>query len=247
MCSCRTNVPDRLSHDSGFCSQGSAASPARAGRQARGARAGAGEQALLGSCTGAAERAGVRPGMRLSEALATCPSLELVEQDPAGVEEEWEAVLRRLEGAGFAVEPVEPGCVYFRTRGMERLAGGIGQTLRRALDAVGPEWGRVWAQPPVASRRSPRPPWRRPVARSSSTTARHTSFSSRSPSTSFRSRRSGGRSFRARRQAPGELARLPGPRSPIGSVRTARKHGGSLGGGRPPSRRAVRRPSWLRR
>ena len=84
-----------------------------------------GEQALLGSCTGAAERAGVRPGMRLSEALATCPSLELVEQDPAGVEEEWEAVLRRLEGAGFAVEPVEPGCVYFQTRGMERLAGGL--------------------------------------------------------------------------------------------------------------------------
>ncbi|HWM14731.1 MAG TPA: hypothetical protein VNO56_09640, partial [Gaiellaceae bacterium] len=65
----------------------------------------AGEQPLLGSCTGAAERAGIRPGMRLSEALATCPALELVEQDPAGVEEEWEGVLRRLEEAGFAVEP----------------------------------------------------------------------------------------------------------------------------------------------
>ena len=109
-----------------------------------------GEQALLGSCTGAAERAGVRPGMRLSEALATCPALELVEQDPAGVEQEWEAVLRRLEGAGFAVEPVEPGCVYFQTRGMERLAGGLGQALRRALDAVGPEWG---ARVGAASRR----------------------------------------------------------------------------------------------
>ena len=109
-----------------------------------------GEQPLLGSCTGAAERAGVRPGMRLSEALATCPQLELVEQDPAGVEEAWEAVLRRLEAAGLAVEPVEPGCTYFETRGMERLAGGLEQVLRRALDAVGPEWG---ARVGAASRR----------------------------------------------------------------------------------------------
>jgi nucleotidyltransferase/DNA polymerase involved in DNA repair len=62
-----------------------------------------GEQPLLGACTGAAERAGVRPGMRLSEALATCPGLVLVEQDPAGVEEEWERALRRLEGAGLTV------------------------------------------------------------------------------------------------------------------------------------------------
>src|SRR4249919_974415 len=109
-----------------------------------------GEQPLLGSCTGAAERAGVRPGMRLSEALATCPQLELVEQDPAGVEEAWEAVLRRLEAAGLAVEPVEPGCTYFDTRGMERLAGGLEQVLRRALDAVGSEWG---ARVGAASRR----------------------------------------------------------------------------------------------
>jgi len=92
----------------------------------------------------------VRPGMLLSEALATCPRLELVEQDPAGVEEAWEAVLRRLEAAGFAVEPAEPGCVYFETRGVERLAGGLEQALRRALHAVGEEWG---ARVGAASRR----------------------------------------------------------------------------------------------
>jgi nucleotidyltransferase/DNA polymerase involved in DNA repair len=105
---------------------------------------------LVGSCTRAAEQAGVRPGMRLSEALATCPQLELVEQDPAWVEEAWEAVLRRLEEAGLAVEPVEPGCAYFETRGVERLAGGLEQALRRALDAVGEEWG---ARVGAASRR----------------------------------------------------------------------------------------------
>ena len=76
--------------------------------------------------------------MRLSEALATCPDLILVEQDQAGVEEEWERVLGRLEDAGFAIESSEPGCAYFETSGLERLAGGLDATLKRALKAVGP-------------------------------------------------------------------------------------------------------------
>jgi protein ImuB len=99
-----------------------------------------GSRPLIGSCTRTAHEAGVRPGMRLAEALATCPGLVLVEQDPAGVEEQWELILRRLEDAGLSVEPVEPGCAYFETRGVERLAGGLEAALRRALDTVGPEW-----------------------------------------------------------------------------------------------------------
>jgi nucleotidyltransferase/DNA polymerase involved in DNA repair len=99
-----------------------------------------GEQPLLGPCNDFAQRSGIHPGMRLSEALATCPELQLVEQDPAGAEEEWERVLRRLEEAGLAIESVEPGCAYFETRGLERLAGGIQAVLRRALDAVGSDW-----------------------------------------------------------------------------------------------------------
>jgi protein ImuB len=78
--------------------------------------------------------------MRLSEALATCPELHLAEQDPAGVEAEWERILRRLEEAGLAMEPAEPGCAYFETRGIERLAGGVKAAVQRALDAVGPVW-----------------------------------------------------------------------------------------------------------
>src|ERR687886_688594 len=74
------------------------------------------------------------------DALGTCPQLVLAEQDPAGVEEEWERILRRLEEAGFGVEPEEPGCVFFETRGVERLAGGLQAALRRALDAVGEAW-----------------------------------------------------------------------------------------------------------
>jgi nucleotidyltransferase/DNA polymerase involved in DNA repair len=99
-----------------------------------------GTEPLLGPVTAAAEAAGVRPGMRLGEGLATCPSLVLVERDPAGVEQEWEGILKRLEDSGFAIEPVEPGCLYFDTRGVERLYGGVKSALKRALAAVGPSW-----------------------------------------------------------------------------------------------------------
>jgi protein ImuB len=78
--------------------------------------------------------------MRLGEALATCPRLALVEQDPATVEQAWEEVLRRLEDAGFAVEPAEAGTVFFDTRGVERLYGGLEPALKRALAAAGPAW-----------------------------------------------------------------------------------------------------------
>jgi protein ImuB len=99
-----------------------------------------GSEPVLGPVTAAAEAAGVRPEMRLGEALATCPSLVLVERDPAGAEQAWEEIVRRLEDDGFAIEPVEPGCLYFETRGVERLYGGVAPALKRALRAVGASW-----------------------------------------------------------------------------------------------------------
>ena len=99
-----------------------------------------GSEPLLGPVTAAAEAAGVEPGMRLGEALATCPSLQLVDRDPATAEEGWEQIVRRLEDAGFAVDPATPGCAYFDTRGVERLYGGLEPALKRALAAVGPGW-----------------------------------------------------------------------------------------------------------
>ena len=71
--------------------------------------------------------------MRPGEALALCPSLVLVEPDPQGAEREWEEILRRLEDAGIAVSPSEPGTVFFATKGVERLYGGIEPALKRAL------------------------------------------------------------------------------------------------------------------
>ena len=82
----------------------------------------------------------MQPGMRLGEALSLCPDLALVEQDPATAEHEWEQLLKRLEDSGFAVEAAAVGCVYFETRGIERLYGGLEPALKRALAAVGAAW-----------------------------------------------------------------------------------------------------------
>jgi nucleotidyltransferase/DNA polymerase involved in DNA repair len=95
---------------------------------------------VLGPVTAAAEAVGVQPGMRLGEALSLCPDLALVEQDPATAEHEWEQLLKRLEDSGFAVESAAVGCVYFETRGIERLYGGLEPALKRALAAVGAAW-----------------------------------------------------------------------------------------------------------
>jgi protein ImuB len=95
---------------------------------------------VIGPVTATAAEAGVRPGMRLGEALAVCPRLCLLEPDPARIEAEWEHLLRRLEDVGIAVEPEEPGCLYFETRHVERLYRGLEQVLERAILAVGPFW-----------------------------------------------------------------------------------------------------------
>jgi protein ImuB len=95
---------------------------------------------VIGPVTAKAAEAGVRPGMRLGEVLSVCPHLCLVEPDPALAEAEWERLLRRLEDVGIAVEPEEPGCLYFETRHVERLYRGLEQVLERAILAVGPFW-----------------------------------------------------------------------------------------------------------
>jgi protein ImuB len=100
----------------------------------------AGEEPVIGPVTAAAEAAGVEPGMRMGEALSICPDLVLVEQDPATAEDAWEGALRRLEDSGFAVDSADLGCVFFETRGVERLYGGLEPALKRGLAAVGAGW-----------------------------------------------------------------------------------------------------------
>src|SRR4029450_4007159 len=99
-----------------------------------------GEEPLIGPVTAAAEAPGGTPGMAMGEALATCPKLILVEQDPSAAEQAWEEILRRLEDGGFEVDSGDLGCVFFETRGVERLYGGAEAALERALAAVGSAW-----------------------------------------------------------------------------------------------------------
>jgi protein ImuB len=103
---------------------------------------------VVGLCTPAAAAHGVRPGLRVGEALARCPDLELVVPDPDAVAEAGERVLLALEAMGAAVEPLAPGVACFEARGLERLHGGLAGVLRRARTAlpVGAD-GRVGAAP----------------------------------------------------------------------------------------------------
>ncbi|MBV9820255.1 MAG: hypothetical protein JOZ07_18140 [Solirubrobacterales bacterium] len=90
----------------------------------------------VGEVSLAAEAFGVRPEMRLGEALARCPTLTLMPPDPAGVADIWERLLVRLESMGAAVEPDRPGLVCFDARGLLRLHGGVDGVLAAAHGAL---------------------------------------------------------------------------------------------------------------
>jgi protein ImuB len=108
----------------------------------------AGAAQVVGLCTPAAEAQGVRPGLRVGEALARCPDLQLVAPDPDATAEAGERVLLALEDVGAAVEPIEPGAACFAAGGLARLHGGLAGVLRRARSAlpVGAD-GRLGAAP----------------------------------------------------------------------------------------------------
>ncbi len=92
---------------------------------------------VVGEASAAAEAYGVRAGMRLGEAMARCPELRLVPPDPAGVADEWDRLLVRLEGIGAAVESGGAGIAWFDALGLRRLHGGdvegVVRAARRAL------------------------------------------------------------------------------------------------------------------
>src|SRR5688500_19149106 len=83
-----------------------------------------GREPLIGETSAAAEAYGLRPGLRLGEALARCPTLRLVAADPAGVADAWDAQVTALEGIGAAVEAGSPGTAWFCAGGLRTLHGG---------------------------------------------------------------------------------------------------------------------------
>src|SRR3954466_15955151 len=112
-----------------------------------------GREQNVGEVSLAAEAFGIRPGMRLGEALARCPELTLVPPDPAGVADAWERMLVRLEGMGAGVESARPGLACFAAPGLVRLHGG---TLEGVLAAARRALGTP-ARPRGGARRCCRP------------------------------------------------------------------------------------------
>ena len=83
-----------------------------------------GAKQAIGEVSGQAESQGVRPGMRVNEALARCPELRLVPPDPARAARVWEQVLQALEEIGAEVESGRVGEGFFAVNGLLRLYGG---------------------------------------------------------------------------------------------------------------------------
>ena len=92
---------------------------------------------LIGEVSQAAERFGLRRGMRMGEALSRCPELALVPPDPERAERSWEEALRRLEGIGAEVESDRAGEAFFEAGGLTGLWGGIEEVLKRARGELG--------------------------------------------------------------------------------------------------------------
>ena len=106
----------------------------------------AGGEQRVGEVSPAAEAFGVKPRMRVGEALARCPDLQLVPPDPEGVREEWTAALDRLEGIGAAVESDRAGVAFFAARGLQAIHGGLHGVLSAAQRELG-SGARVGAAP----------------------------------------------------------------------------------------------------
>ena len=97
-----------------------------------------GAEQAVGETSGSAEAFGIRAGMPVSEALGRCPHLRLVPPDPAGTDNSWERILRKLEGIGAAVESRRAGEAFFAVDGLRGIWGPRREdVLMKAGRAVG--------------------------------------------------------------------------------------------------------------
>src|SRR3989442_11177560 len=70
-----------------------------------------------------ARRAGVKPGMTVSQAIGLCPALKLCEPDPVHYDEQFEQLIAALTAVSPVVEPVELGRVFVGPDGFEGVYG----------------------------------------------------------------------------------------------------------------------------
>ena len=89
----------------------------------------------IGEANATATAAGVRPGMRASEAYALCPALALIPPDPLAVRQRADSLCTALESIGAEVEPIADGQALFDARPLDRLLGGLAGVLGEAARA----------------------------------------------------------------------------------------------------------------
>jgi nucleotidyltransferase/DNA polymerase involved in DNA repair len=94
--------------------------------------------------------AGVRPGQLVSQAVALCPSITLLEPDPAHYDAAQEAMLEVVSELTPVVEPEGRGRVFLGMDGLERLYGPPDEQAKRALQSL----FRVFPPPLVAATRA---------------------------------------------------------------------------------------------
>lgn len=90
-----------------------------------------GDPLVIGECTEAAALNGVAAGLRVGEALARCPDLELVVPDPGSVAAATEQIALAIERIGADLEIVANGTFRMESRGIERLHGGLAGVIRQ--------------------------------------------------------------------------------------------------------------------
>src|SRR5437588_1304422 len=102
-----------------------------------------------------AHRAGVKPGMTVSQAIGLCPSLRLCEPDPVHYDEQFSRLVAALSEVSPVVEPAELGRAYVGTDGLERLYGSP-QQIVEAIQVRSAECGmRNFSEGSFAPRTSP--------------------------------------------------------------------------------------------
>lgn len=85
-----------------------------------------------------ARHAGVKPGMTVSQAIGLCPTLRLIEPDPAHYDEQFAALLSALGEVSPVVEQSELGLAYVGVDGLEGIFGSPQQIIHAIHQAVGP-------------------------------------------------------------------------------------------------------------
>src|SRR5213593_4212985 len=81
-----------------------------------------------------ARRAGVKPGLTVSQAVGLCAALQLVDADPVYYDEQFARLIAALREVSPVVEAAELGRAYVGTDGLEGLYGepeGIVEVIKR--------------------------------------------------------------------------------------------------------------------